>query len=59
LYILGAMRLLAALMILGFVTMYAVLYVRSRRRKHRGDGGDSDHAPGAGAPPKVHPRGTH
>ncbi len=37
-YVIGAMRIVAGLMVAGFATMYAMLYFRSRRNK-RGGGG--------------------
>ncbi len=55
-YILGAMRILAVLMILGFATMYTVLYLRWRRNKREGSGG----GPGmVRDPAATHPQGTH
>ncbi len=45
-WVIGAMRILAVLMILGFATMYAVLFFRSRRKKNR-----SQPAEGAGGSP--------
>jgi protein SCO1/2 len=53
-YILGAMRIMAGMMILGFVTMYTVLYVRWRRAKRAAGGGD----PGM-SDPSARPQGTH
>lgn len=41
-YVIGAMRIGAVLMILGFATMYAVLYFRSRRKKRAAAGADSN-----------------
>lgn len=35
-YVIGAMRIMAVLMILGFATMYAILYFRSRRNSNGG-----------------------
>jgi protein SCO1/2 len=55
-YVIGAMRILAVLMILGFATMYTVLYLRWRRKQRelQGEGpaaGANNSAPG--------PQGTH
>jgi len=55
-WIIGAMRIMAALMILGFATMYAVLYVRWRRQK-RVQQGEGPAAPMTGSP--THPQSTH
>jgi protein SCO1/2 len=54
-YIIGAMRLMGAMMILGFATMYTVLYVRWRRAKRAAQGGESGPTPGTAA----HPQSTH
>ncbi len=56
-YIIGAMRIMAGLMILGFATMYTVLYVRWRRNKRGQQGGGP--AAGVNTPAATHPQGTH
>lgn len=50
-YVIGAMRVLAGLMVAGFVTMYAILFIKSHRAKRNGGG------PAAGNRP-AHAGGT-
>ena len=50
-YVIGAMRVLAGLMVAGFVTMYAILFIKSHRAKRNGGG------PAAGNRP-VHAGGA-
>jgi protein SCO1/2 len=46
-WVIGAMRIAAVLMILGFATMYAFLYLRARKKKHN-DGGTAPGGEGSG-----------
>lgn len=53
-YVIGAMRILAGLMLAGFVTMYAILFVKSHRAKRERNGG----GPAAAGDRPMHAGGT-
>lgn len=53
-YVIGAMRILAGLMLAGFVTMYAILFIKSHRAKRERNGG----GPAAAGDKPAHAGGT-